>query len=271
MTDTPPLHKLADAVLAHLKSMLSQNRAVPQAQFSEIPADLHKAYAEAFASPGAVGTYARAHWLSATGLNTGAAGALLQVLDENAASSKPKDLGSQKLVSMALTLKKDLPPEEKAKMEQIELLEPFLSDTMLLFTLLTTKKSQRLEKVISRWKAFGRDEHTLAQGAQRVRNHPDLVGVLKGTGRRRLETLLRLADMITLAEQITLLVDYHNNVMTGRGQSPWLAVDKDGLVKVHVRPMRMPAEADWLPGRWYNTYYLPQFKSLVRGYQGVAA
>lgn len=75
--------------------------------------------------------------------------------------------------------------------------------------------------------------------------------------------LLQLAGATRLSDQIRLLVDYHGRVMTERGQQPWLSLGDKG-VKVHVRPMRNPSEENWPQGVWYNSYYLPQFKWLVR-------
>jgi hypothetical protein len=106
--------------------------------------------------------------------------------------------------------------------------------------------------------------------AQGLRDNPILLGILEGAAGARLNALLQHADAITLSDQIRLLVDYHGRVMTERGQQPWLSLDDKG-VRVHVRPMRNPSEEDWPQGVWYNSYYLPQFKWLVRGYQGVTA
>lgn len=263
-----PLHALADLLVEHMQEILSQNSRQPETQFKDIPEKLPSAYAKAFASSGAVGKYARDYWLSVTGLDTGAAGALLAVLDENARSKQPKDFAPQRL--MALTDRTALSEEERRKMEHIEQIEPFLADAMLLFTLLTHKKSQPLQAVSERWKAFGRDEQTLPRRAQGLRDDPILLGVVKGAAGARLNALLQLADATTLSDQIRLLVDYHGRVMAERGQQPWLALDDKGI-KVYVRPMRDPSEKEWPIGVWYHSYYLPQFKWLVRGYQGVTA
>lgn len=263
-----PLHALADLLVQHMQEMLSQNSKQPETQFNAIPESLPSAYAKAFASSGAVGKYARDYWLSVTGLDTGAAGALLTVLDKNANNKQPDDFTPQQL--MALTDRTVLPPEERRKMEHIEQLEPFLANAMLLFALLTHKKSQPLQAVIERWGDFGRNEQTLPQRAQVLRDKPNLLGVVKGAARARLNALLQLADTSALSDQIQLLVDYHGRVMDERGQQPWLTQVDTG-VKVHARPMRIPSEEQWPQGGWYNSYYLPQFKWLVRGYQGGAA
>ncbi|TXK99410.1 hypothetical protein BMR02_07635 [Methylococcaceae bacterium HT1] len=87
-----------------------------------------------------------------------------------------------------------------------------------------------------------------------------------------MKNLLQLADTATLDDQVTLLLEYHNNLMLKRSQMPWLTLDNAGRqVKVHVRPLQVPDTEDWPPGEWYYSYYLPQFKSLVRGFQGVVA
>lgn len=266
--DNKSLRPLADMLLKYMKEMLNQNTKQPEIQFSAIPKELPSAYATAFASSGAVGKYARHYWLSVTGLDTGAAGVLLEVLDKNAKSATSENFTPQRL--MALTDRTTLPPEERQKMEHIEQLEPFLADAMLLFTLLTHKKAQPLQVVCKRWKDFGRDEQTLPRRAQGLRDNLNLLGVVKGSARRRLDVLLRLADATTLSDQMRLLVEYHGRVMAERGQQPWLAL-VDTATKLHARPMRKPSEDEWPNNVWYHSYYLPQFKWLVHGYQGGAA
>ena len=264
---TPELRKLADTAFDHLKELLSQNSTKPQTHFSDIPHSLHRAYAAALASPGAVGRYARPYWLSVTGLNTGAARAMLDVLDENAALAKPQDLSPQQLLTKAL--RKDLLPEEALKMWHIELLEPFLAEVSLLFTLLTTKKAQPISDVLLEWKRFGRDHTSLPRTGQPVRDNLGLIKVLSGTARSRLNKILRLVECKTVEEQVRILTAYHGEVMKERGQSSWLSLNETTRqVKIHVRPSHAPDKDKWKTIHWVNNYYLPQFKSLVFGYQG---
>ncbi len=263
-----PLHALAELLVKHMQELLNQNSKQPETQFQSIPNELPSAYAKAFASSGAVGKYARDYWLSVTGLDTGAAGALLKVLDDDARSEQLEDFTPQRL--MALTDRTGLPEEEFRKMAHIEQLEPFLADAMLLFTLLTHKKSQPLQAAVEHWKDFDRDEQTLPRRAQGLRDNPVLLDVVKGAAKARLNSLLQLADATDLSDQARLLVDYHGRVMTERGQQPWLTLDDKGI-RVQVRPMREPSEEGWQQGVWYHSYYLPQFQWLVRGYQGGAA
>ncbi|MCK5869411.1 MAG: hypothetical protein KAG45_01980 [Methyloprofundus sp.] len=264
------LKKLAKNLIEHFKEdLFSQRSPSPSISFSDVPDVLRKDFASAFSSPGAVGNYAREYWISVTGLDDGASKALLQVLDNNAKLDKPKELDPQNLIESAL--KQTLSDEERLKMTQIASLEPFLSDIMLMFTLLTAKKSRPLTEVITQWQEFGRTEHTLPQRANLLRSDVALNNVINGsTAGRRMKNLLQLADTATLDDQVTLLLEYHNNLMLKRSQMPWLTLDNAGRqVKVHVRPLQVPDTEDWPPGEWYYSYYLPQFKSLVRGFQGV--
>jgi len=263
------LSRLADDIVKHLKEdLLNQRHRHPCIRFSHVPEKLRINYADGFSSSGAVGHYARKYWLTTTGLDTGAAGALLKVLDENACSEQPMELDAQDLIE--LSLKKILPNEERLKMIHVAMLEPFLSDIMLLFTLLTAKKSRPLDEVLEQWLKFGRNEVTLAERAQKLRNDVALTNVIKGTtAGKRMQNLLQLADTTMLEEQVVILLKYHNSLMRKRGQMPWVILDKARQVKVQVRPLPMPDKDDWLPGAWYYSYYLPQFKSLVRGFQGV--
>ena len=264
---TPVLLKLSEGIFQHLKILLAQNKAHPHTTFASVLADkLPKLYAVAFASPGAVGLYARDYWLTSTGLNRGAAGALLQVLDDNSSRKSTRDFDDKQLIAKALKI--SLASDEHTKMQHIDWLEPFLADASLLFTLLVSKKTQSIKEVVKLWRQYSRDENTLPLGAQRVIAHPDLLQVLSGMARKRLQTLLELHKTTMLSEQIRLLVGYHNAVMEGRRQSAWLNVDEHGVIKVHTRTLRTPKTEDWPIGCWTNGYYLPQFKSLVLGYQG---
>jgi hypothetical protein len=263
----PALKKLANAVYRHFKEeLLTLNSSKPQILFNDVPSALRKNYVEAFASPGAVGKYAREYWLKVTGLDSGAAGAMLKVLDENANKKQPDDLAAQQLIAFAK--QKQLAPDEQIKFHHIEVLEPFLADATLMFTLLTTKKSQPLQEVMNEWHRFGRDANTLPKRAQRVLENPDLKKVLSGTALWRINKLLELSNCTTLGAQIDLLLGYHSKVMEGRGQLPWLCIDGSGLVKVHTRPSILPEVDYWPKGGWFNNYYIPQYKSLVYGYQG---
>lgn len=268
--ETPVLNKLAKLLMDYLRTVLAQNDALRGLPFTSVPAALTDAYVAAFRSSGMVGKYARNFWLGQTGLAEGAAGALLKVLDEHAVLQPAIELKPEQLLLRALD---KLPTDaERRKLEHIQLLEPFLAESFLLFTLLTAKKTQPLSAVIEAWNALGRDERRLPSLADYVRRNPDVTEVLRGTtAHTRLMRLLALADQPDMNGQIALVLKHHGQVMQERGQTAWMTLQDDNI-KVHVRPSRMPVAEDWRGQTpWVNGYYLSQFQSLVAGYQGVGA
>lgn len=265
----PSLHALADMVHAHMVELVSQNSAKPQNEFNEIPDALRAGYASVFASSGEVGKYARPFWLDVTGLDQGAAGALLAVLVEEKGrlDMLPRDLVDL-ATKKAISDEKFLSGQELLKLHHIQMMEPFLAELTLLFTLLTSKRAQPLGAVIAKWREFGRTDDTLLERARQIKNDATLTDVLKGTARFRLELLLQVADSPKLADQINQVIEYHKKVMKDRDQHPWLSVDSGGQVQVHARTSTPPNAEKWPIGVWYFGYYIEQFKWLVRGFQG---
>lgn len=261
----PPMQTLAELCFEHLSQLLAQNRKDLETPFATIPEALPLAYAHTFPNSGTVGTFARDFWLNATGLNQGAAGALLSTLDQNQGRSVA--LSSRELIEQTPAPN---PDEEARKFEHIQQLEPFLADAVLLFNLMTCRKSQTLQQVAEQWSRFHRDENTLANRARAILQNAALIAVTSGASRHRLEKLLKLANTTSLIEQIHLLTDYHRAVMTQRGQQSWLVIVADEI-RLDARPLRDPDINRWKNGAWYHTYYLPNFQALVRGYQGVGA
>lgn len=232
-------------------------------QFSDVPSTLTSAYARAFASPQVVGEYARDFWLSVTELDQGAAGALLRALEGT------EGLLPQEVVERAL--ESDLAPEEKAKLEQIVLLEPFLADCSLLFSIMAARRSQSTVEAAKVWLKFGRDAARLPQLAIAVDQHANLPAIKDTAAATRLKKLIEVAKAGELDDQMRNMAIYHGEIMQSRGQLPWLNVESDGTVKVHARTVSLPEPAKRAPGAWHNTYYLLQFKSFVDGLCGVAA
>lgn len=264
--DTLELRTFVEQAYTHMKAVIAQSSKCPEVMFKEVPAALKKALVSAFPAPEQVGRYTRDYWLKVTGLNTGASGAILQVLDDYRDKPNLEALTPEELVTLAL--KKSLEAEEKTKLCNIQILEPFFGESALLFTLMTARRSQPLADVLSEWKRFGRHALTLPGAARQIRATPAILNVLNGTARTRLQHLLKLADAETMEAQIRVLFDYHRQVMAERGQLPWITLDDDGLIKVNVRPSYLPDPDDWPVGHWVNGYYLPQFRKLVMGYQG---
>lgn len=257
------LGKLARAAYPFLKECAANLRYRGKLQLrEEVPQELTKAYARAFASPQIVGSYARDFWLRQTGLDSGAAGALFKVLDAN-----PEDqFGSQQVLENALL--QELQPTEKAMLEEIVQLEPFLSDCMLLFRLMAAERSHSITSVAAHWKQFGRDKNRLPGLAQQVEAYASLPAVRGSEAAHRLVQLQQAANAGDLDRQIRALAEYHGKVMQSRGQLSWLVVEDDGTIKVSARTLARPDPNRWPPGTWYNEYYLPQFRNFVSGLHG---
>jgi hypothetical protein len=264
--DTPELSAFVEQAYAYLKTVLLQSRKCPEVTFKEVPAALKKAFVSAFSAPEKVGLYTRDYWLAVTGLNTGAAGAILQVLDDYRDKPELEALTPEELVALAMG--KPLAADDQTRLRNIQILEPFLGESALLFTIMTARRSQPLETVLSEWKRFGRHASTLPGAARQVLATPAIINVVSGTARSRLQRLLKLTDAETVEGQVRVLFDYHRQVMIERGQLPWLSLDDEGLIKVNVRPSYLPDPEDWPAAHWVNGYYLPQFRKLVMGYQG---
>jgi hypothetical protein len=259
------LAKVERQAYAFLKASIPTLRHKGELRFrTDVPDKLTKAYALAFSSPTAVGAYARQFWLRQTGLDSGAAGALLTVLE--AEGEEPQS--AHQVVAQAL--EQDLPPPERAKLEQIAKIEPFLSDCALLFSLMTSKRDHTIGDVAARWKAFGRGSNALPRLAEQVANAAKLPA-LKREASDRFARLQRMAKAGDLEAQVRELATYHGHVMRGRGQPAWLTIDAGGKIKVHARTTRRIDPGEWRPGTWQNDYYVPQFRHLVRGLQGAEA
>ena len=258
------LGKLEQVVYPFLKGCAATLRHGGKLKFSEkVLPELTSAYAHTFASPSVVGSYARDFWLQETGLDRGAAGALFSVLQANVDDqSEPQQVLEQALLT-------PLSAADKAKLDQIEQLEPFLSDCTLLFTLMAAERTHSVAAVAEHWDLSGRDTKRLSHLAQQVIEHADLPAVKGSEAARRLNRLRQVANADTFEQQVRSLADYHQAIMQSRGQLAWLAVEPDGTIRVSARTLPRPKPEDWPPGAWYNQYYLPQFRRFVMGLQGV--
>lgn len=257
------LSKVARKAYECLKECVSRPIQGGRLPFGDVSADLTRAYARAFASPQAVGSYAREFWLMQTELNQGAAGAIFDVLEET------ENLSPQEAVEQALS--HDIAPGEKAKLEHIVHLEPFLADCSLLFTLMASRRVQTTGDVASAWANFGRDATRLPRVSALVSEYADLPAIKGTEGAKRLRQLLKAANAISLDDQIREIANYHSSVMQSRGQVSWLNVGSDGIINVHARTVSLPEPDSRVPGSWHNSYYLPQFRSFVNGLRGAVA
>lgn len=271
----PLEHCFAEA-RKHLINLLAsaQNKAQmpPVMNLADIPLDLKKAYRSAFRTGAKVGSETREFWLSVTGLNKGAAGALLRILEKRLSESRSNEIAPEKLhpqfiVQDAVNLI-DHDDTERQKLINIQLIEPLLAEVDLLFQVARYKKVQSLVEIRDHWEGLERSDVTLPRYADIVRSNPEALAVLRGTGRHRLEKLLHLAQLETLEEQLESLIDYHDGVMKQRGQLRWLELTRNGEVQNHGRTTSLPAKGERPLGTWVNSYYLHQFNYLVSGYYG---
>ncbi|WP_342066622.1 hypothetical protein [Achromobacter kerstersii] len=258
------LARLEDAVYRFLKEQILTLRHKGSILFESVPRPLSKDYAAAFGSSPAVGAYARDFWLAETGLDTGAAGAIFDVLlaDGNG------DANAREIVERAI--EHAMQPEDKAKLEQIARVEPFLADCALLFSLMTSDRQCTVDAVTETWRdAFCRGDSHLPELADRagdIMRLPALNGTRAGL---RFVALQQAARAGNTQEQVRALTKYHGLVMKGRNQSAWLSIEDGTKIKVHARTAAAPQPTNRPPGSWINNYYLPQFISLVNGLQGV--
>jgi hypothetical protein len=260
-----PLGALEDEAYKFLRELIPNIRHKGVIVFSDVPHRLTKAYANAFSSPRAVGAYARDFWLQMTGLDKGAAGALFEVLAEEG----EEEFSSQTVVTRALKVHAQA-PEERAKLVRIARVEPFLSDCALLFSLMTAERERDVSAVADEWRGrFGRSDAHLRELADEAAD-PAALPLLRGTAAgRRFAALQKVAAAASTEAQIQELAKYHGTVMLARGQPAWLTIDDRSRIKVQARTTPAPPPAKRPPGSWSNNYYVPQFRTLVKGLQGV--
>ena len=258
------LATLERKVYSFLKEQLPALKHMGPIAFENVPTSLSKDYAKAFGSSPAVGTYARDFWLAETGLNTGAAGAIFDVL----VADIEGEVDARETVERAIGHTKR--PEDRVKLEQIARVEPFLADCALLFSLMTTTREHSVDTVAQAWRdAFSRGDTRLPELADRAGDIAQLPA-LKGTQAGiRFVALQQAARAGSTQEQVQALAKYHGKVMELRGQPAWLSIDDGARIKVHARTAAPPLPDHRSPGSWFNNYYLPQFTSLVKGLQGV--
>ena len=265
-----PLGRLQKLAHAHLCEVLADTRHEPERSFAEVPTALKKAFVDAFRSPAAVGTYARAFWLAVTELDQGAPGALYQVLEQEwQLSGHKRDRSTDKVFSLAVR-QRSLSTVDKDKLEHVRLLEPFLGELSLLLDVMLSNKSQLLDEVCDKWTALGRDEHTLPRLAGLIEDDAAMRAQVAGTAAERLVELLALSRGTDVRQHVVQLLKYHVKVMEARGQSSWIRLLNGSQLKIDVRTRQLPRQDDRPMGTWVHHYYVPQFRHLLSGLRGLA-
>ena len=262
------LNTLYKETYQHLLERITTYKRKASITLDDVPTSLRNAYRQALPTSEQVGADTREFWLDITGLDQGASGALLSVLDEHAQKTPEVFLSEQQLFALA---EQRCDNDEQRKLVHIQTLEPLLAEAHLLFTLVRHSKSQSIAEIETQWKKLQRNAKTLPKAAAQIEAQQALANVLVGTGRRRLEQLLKLANAKSFAEQLHGLLKYHKSVMIGRGQLPWAQIQGTELVKVNARTTALPTADKWPLCHWVNNYYIPQFRNLLAGYRGVSA
>lgn len=264
------LLRLFEKLRKHLLVLIRQrSRRGLRMHFRDVDPQLKSAYVDAFASPVSVGSYAGAFWVGLTGLNSGAAGAIYHVLRDSMLSSDNKILPLPGLFEQA---EKRVNPDERterAKLTHVRKLEPYLSALDLMFSLMLTRKKQNLQDVVSAWEEMGRNEQTLPGLAAAITGEA-IFSCLSPTGKSRLEQLLKVSAHPGVSQQLEALLSFHSQVMEGRGQHPWVRLQGKTL-ELNIQPRRAPRIEERGPEVWIHTYYIPQFKNLLRGLWGIRA
>lgn len=267
LTPSKPLARLHKLVREHLTVLLTDERRIPERCFMDLPTELKCAFVSAFRSPTVVGAYARDFWLSITELNQGASGALYEVLDQEWTSPDQRQVRpTADVFEQAANF--SLPDSDKAKLEYVRLLEPFLAELDLLLGVMLSAKSQSIDEAIAKWKSLGRDARTLPDRAVPIEMHTAMRARISGTAAGRLGELLALAHGTDIQHQMESLLRYHDKVMQARGQSPWLRLLGGKQLKIDVRIRQLPTQDERPLGDWVHHYYLPQFRHLLSGLRG---
>ncbi|WP_237613372.1 MULTISPECIES: hypothetical protein [Pectobacterium] len=259
--NTPHLKKLFYALCTYLRAQLSVLRQSELTiRFFDIDSKLTQSYVQSFRSVAFVGRYAKDFWLKMTRLQEGASGVLYDVLELESSNQK---MAVEDIYQQALSRCHDA--DDRALLQHIVHVEPLLAGITLLFSGLLQHKKQTLENMCQFWAARGLDKDTLPKCADPVINDKTLLSVLSGTAYTRLEQLIKVAKASSVTEQITALLKYHESVMQGRGQLPWLTLSGETLtLQVPVRALR----ADRRNEDWVNDYYISQFRHMLQGLWG---
>lgn len=268
-----PLGRLYREAKSHLAALLKNCTLKSQVPLtltlSKVPPSLVQAYRHTLASQARAGAETRDFWLELTGLDQGAAGALMKVLDSHAEQETEAQLSKQVLFTQA---REHCDKQQEAmNITHILALEPMLAESDLLFRLALHRRNQSAGDIEKLWRDLGRDVHTLPRTAAHLQSVPSVQAVLKGTAVQRFNKILTTATSQTFVEQLRGLLSYHAGVMRSRGQYPWAELTADNRVKVHARTETLPGMEDRPPGHWVNSYYIPQFRNLVAGFRGVIA
>ena len=261
------LKRVKDLLIFYFKNLLKSTQKKPTINFDEVPLELKAAYQTAFRSAEHIGSMSKDFWLDVSELNKGAAGCLYEVIQAN-----DEQINRQQVFEQALALSST--PEVKQKLQNIIDIEPFLAESDLLFTLLMSQRKQTIQDVFESYQLLGRDINTLPSLARTLTDNLQVQDVLGTTAKNRFASLLKLSLIVqgddegTLKSIISVLLKYHESIMSKRGQSVWVENDANGNFSCNVKLSKVPSIEKRPTATWYHRYYLSEFKQLIHGLEG---
>lgn len=266
---TPKLKKLYKEAVSYMWQLMqvpTKKELVPR--FNHCPDALKKAYINAFRDPAEVGKYSCDFWLGMTRLNQNAAGAIYKVILQEYQQEKNYSIDQVfKLAIKEAENSNNIDFNELEILKYIQSAEPFLSLIDLMFSGIRQKNQQTLTEFREFWHQRKLSDSSLPKLAKKLYSNKSLINSLKGTPYNRFKKLLELAMKPKLEEQIQGLLNYHNDIMQSRGQYPWFSLTDNNLL-LQVAPAYLSKERK--NNHWVNTYYIHQFRHLLKGLWGVA-
>ena len=269
INSVPVLKQLYKEALIYMNKLIqasTKNELTPY--FNESFESLKKAYINAFKEPAKVGKYSCNFWLSMTRLNKNAAGAIYRVIEKE--SQQEKYYSVDQIFKLAIQEAKNIPNidlDELETLKHIQSAEPFLSLIDLMFSGIRQKNQQTLTEFRQFWQKKRKlNDQSLPKLAEKLQSNLALVNSLEGTPAYRFQQLLELAMKPKLEDQVKGLLNYHNKIMGNRGQYPWVTLTDDNLL-LQVAPSDLSKERE--NNSWVNSYYIYQFRHLLKGLWGV--
>lgn len=268
---THEFQALAVLLVEHLKDIVQRQETIPMIDWGEVPAALKSAYVNCFLTPVAVGKKTRDFWLNVTELDEGAAGCLYQIIREN----NDLDVTPFNLFHAAKDAINN--PLERQKVVHICSVEPLLAEFDVLFKLLLSERTQELTSLYDAYRELGRSVNTLTALASSLAVKSDIFDVLQGIAHQRYRKLLAIADHHYpeteqgFAALIDFVLEYHRNIMSLRGQSPWVQTFGDNAYRCNIKLVTKPEKSKRPVNSWNNRYYADEFTNLIRGLEGKRA
>lgn len=240
------LFEILKGIIVYLLEQPEANH--PQVYFSNFSNnnELQKLYKNCFGS-NKVHHSLKSYWEENLGLKEGAAKSIYQQFIET---------GKKDFTKVVIENAKEIEqnPVEKRKLNDIIVLEPFLSACSQIFYILTDVATKRIDD--------------LNDDIEDILNHFNLEEIHKlSFDNNRLKVLLSYVEAgnkkgIKIIQQIIL---YHEKIMKERGASAWIEL-RDNSVKHYIN-QKTPFKSDKIISNsvWYHSYYIDTVFSIYKG------